>query len=1060
MEWKTDDIKALRKKLSLSQREFAKKLGVSRNLIFYWESGKKKPSADSLRRLAELAKTVSKNEAVSKSVGQNEVSVSNSPEAVSKNGDAVSKNVSREDTKRDTKSENVSREDTKQDTKNVTDENVNSENVNSESVSNQKTDNPDNPSVSKPKGDNQFKKSYSKYDPAYIVSVLELLGHREAGGVTEVRIFPNDRYMIINRRREYVGATVSGYYDDYAKLADDIAPFDGKANIYITINPVIKDLLARAHNRLQYTAKTTTSDENILCDLWFPIDIDPIRPADISSTDDELLLSIARRDEIVTFLSPWAQTIKGMSGSGGHSLIHLPGYPNNAETRQKKESLTKYLHDHFTDWELDAQGNPILDDKGAKIKRKDGVDVDNTVFNMSRIWKLYGTMAVKGDNVPDRPHRRSYLEIPDVIPEPVDLYALLDEIIPQESTQEKEPNTVQRSRAIARDKDFNDRRQEPFRKGDYPFLDVPAYLDASGVTWRTKEKGNRTWYQFETCPIHTDDDGHKWECGICQDADGKMGAKCMHDTEYTWQDFKEVLGDPNPYYSKTGAKGERAKRNDSDLKSQIATIRRRKKKKAFEIKQEMSELIISDMKGQGRFYQTKEKLCYYFDEKRKGLHLIGDDRSLGAQIEDKYGLNPSEQEYTFLIEAMITEAYISGEQTIVHQFAFYDTDANILYVYNNDNGIHRLDGQEIQLVDNGTDGVLFLGDPLFEPFEYVDIGNQNFVEQLITKPINFSNGDGVNLNKSEQQWLFTLDIFTKFFDPLLPTKPIVAFIGPKGSGKTMAQRILLKVLFGSGFDVTSVTKEDDFDAAVTANYIVAFDNVDGKIDWLNDKLAHTATGKMIQKRELYTTNRNIRFFPKCFLMLNARTPQFKREDVTDRLLLFRTETLDQKRSEAEIITEVMKCRVEIWSELLNNLNTIVSAFASEPTNFTTAFRIADWAKTAWRIAEIRGQGEEFLDLLNKMDKAQSEFLLEDNPIFLCLSAWLAKPENVGREVMSSTLYNDFQIIAVTLGISFTYKNATSFGIRLRNILDDLREFFEVRAEKYNNRWMYVFNLKG
>ena len=58
--------------------------------------------------------------------------------------------------------------------------------------------------------------------------------------------------------------------------------------------------------------------------------------------------------------------------------------------------------------------------------------------------------------------------------------------------------------------------------------------------------------------------------------------------------------------------------------------------------------------------------------------------------------------------------------------------------------------------------------------------------------------------------------------------------------------------------------------------------------------------------------------------------------------------------------------------------------------------------------------------------------------------------------MSSTLYNDFQIIAVTLGISFTYKNATSFGIRLRNILDDLREFFEVRAEKYNNRWMYVF----
>ena len=149
-------------------------------------------------------------------------------------------------------------------------------------------------------------------------------------------------------------------------------------------------------------------------------------------------------------------------------------------------------------------------------------------------------------------------------------------------------------------------------------------------------------------------------------------------------------------------------------------------------------------------------------------------------------------------------------------------------------------------------------------------------------------------------------------------------------------------LFGSGFDVTSLTKEDDFDAAVTANYIVAFDNVDGKIDWLNDKLAHTATGKMIQKRELYTTNRNIRFFPKCFLMLNARTPAFKRDDVTDRLLLFRTEPILALRSEAEIITEVMKKRNEIWSDLLNDLNEIVSSLANKRGSATALSPAMRW----------------------------------------------------------------------------------------------------------------------
>jgi hypothetical protein len=31
--------------------------------------------------------------------------------------------------------------------------------------------------------------------------------------------------------------------------------------------------------------------------------------------------------------------------------------------------------------------------------------IDTGVFNAARIWKLYGTMACKGDNIPERAHR-------------------------------------------------------------------------------------------------------------------------------------------------------------------------------------------------------------------------------------------------------------------------------------------------------------------------------------------------------------------------------------------------------------------------------------------------------------------------------------------------------------------------------------------------------------------------------------------------------------------------------------------------------------------------------
>ena len=37
----------------------------------------------------------------------------------------------------------------------------------------------------------------------------------------------------------------------------------------------------------------------------------------------------------------------------------------------------------------------------------DKVEVDKTTYNPSRICRLYGTIACKGDNIPTRPHRQA-----------------------------------------------------------------------------------------------------------------------------------------------------------------------------------------------------------------------------------------------------------------------------------------------------------------------------------------------------------------------------------------------------------------------------------------------------------------------------------------------------------------------------------------------------------------------------------------------------------------------------------------------------------------------------
>jgi hypothetical protein len=376
------------------------------------------------------------------------------------------------------------------------------------------------------------------FDKKYIVKVLEFIGHREAGGVTEVRIIPKSRYIFINKRKVYVGRIISGYYVNYEKLARDIEPYDGKANIYVTLNPCKPELLSRLTDMLRVNPKVTTGDDDILCDMWFPIDIDPVRPADTSSTDDELGLALSKRDEVADYLSKWTIAVKGMSGNGCHGLIRLTGYPNNQETRQAKELLTRFLSERFSDWKKDSKGRFILDERGRKILNTHGVSIDNTVSNMSRLWKLYGTIACKGNNTPDRPHRRSYLAMQDVTP--VDLYSKIEEIIPRDYIKKaKSQNSLSYRNSITIP---NGKSPNGFR-----VLDVPAYLSAWGGEWRIKKKGTVTWYQFKICPLHQDHDGDKWECGICQFPDGKMGAKCMHEPSYNWQDFKSVLGDPREF---------------------------------------------------------------------------------------------------------------------------------------------------------------------------------------------------------------------------------------------------------------------------------------------------------------------------------------------------------------------------------------------------------------------------------------------------------------------------------------------------------------------------------
>jgi P4 family phage/plasmid primase-like protien len=208
----------------------------------------------------------------------------------------------------------------------------------------------------------------------------------EPGQVVEVRALAGN-------------ATHSGYFTDFSALARFTEALDTDPSvhgIYVTLNPVNPALLARRANRIKMhicRSDATTGDADILRRRWLPVDLDPVRPSGVSSTDEEHDLARVKAGEIAAWLSGlgFPAPVQADSGNGAHLLYRID-LPNDAAAAELTKSCLTVLDSLFSD---------------------DRVTVDAANANAGRIWKLYGTLARKGDHTAARPHRRSRItEIP------------------------------------------------------------------------------------------------------------------------------------------------------------------------------------------------------------------------------------------------------------------------------------------------------------------------------------------------------------------------------------------------------------------------------------------------------------------------------------------------------------------------------------------------------------------------------------------------------------------------------------------------------------------------
>lgn len=303
---------------------------------------------------------------------------------------------------------------------------------------------------------------------------------------------------------------MSGYFTDADTLLEQLkrVRLRRNANIYITLGAIRQECYSRQQrDRLIEYAKPTTSDGDVEGMEWLMIDIDPRRPAGTSSSDEQIEASKKKANEIYLFLKRrgFSRPVSAMSGNGIH-LLYRVALGNTQQNVKIMQNALAALNLLFSD---------------------DDVEIDLKTYNPARVCKLYGTIAQKGADTPERPHRMS--GIVDAGSKEVNKKALLEAL-----------------------SEFLPREEEPQRYNHYNprTFDLQEWIDAHGIKVSKKAgwNGGTKWI-LEECPFDGSHTGR--DASIIQTADGKICFNCFHNScaGHHWRELR-LKFEPDAYDKK------------------------------------------------------------------------------------------------------------------------------------------------------------------------------------------------------------------------------------------------------------------------------------------------------------------------------------------------------------------------------------------------------------------------------------------------------------------------------------------------------------------------------
>jgi len=404
---------------------------------------------------------------------------------------------------------------------------------------------------------------------------------------------------------------------------------------------------------------------------------------------------------------------------------------------------------------------------------------------------------------------------------------------------------------------------------------------------------------------------------------------------------------------------------------------------SFQKNQAIAGAVVAALCAAGRLFHHAElrdfESAMFFNSRRKRLERIRSDAFL-SWLSEWLAVNRADNLFRHIQAAVETAALSSTSASAILPAAYWQATAEAIYLSNGDGQLVRVTARGLELLDNGTDGVLFAAGQTLKPWN---------VEAMPADPFEtcrlFSNARTAATHGKDllRAWLYSL--------PTSPrSKPPLCLTGDIGSGKTRLAKGFAE-LYGVPFVAhkPEESAEKEFWPACDQGGIFTLDNCDTRNRWLADAVAAAATDGCSQRRRLYTNSDTVTLRARAWLCLTSANPMFANDaGLADRLVVVRTHrATDGESSDTALSDEIAANRD---AGLVHIADTLAAALADrKPTPTGLNARHPDFAAFAVRIGRALNREAETVAALRTAEADKSAFCLENDSIAAALLAYLA-----------------------------------------------------------------------